>query len=380
MKRTHMYSFMASVVVLGAADVLNEAEVSASEATSPAAPAKEGEKAPEFKPGFVPAAEIFAQYTNNLAGGEDLVHGFELSRMSFGARGKFTPQLGGGLMLEAARYGSYSVSIPTYSLDTDGQLVMTEGEEILFDRGNNRLTMFVKRAVLEYDDTKQTGLKLSFGMTTSAWPIYEENIWGLRYIAGAYTDIWRQGHTVDIGATLNGTHLGGLLDYQLSVVNAEGPRKSNTDNRLQYQARVTVAPLASNADFKGLKLAGYFDYGLLDYEGHYRMSSFASASFESALITAYAGLYRVDYHEVISGGFSGILAMSPIKGTKIFARFDTFDPDWETETDASQLIIAGVAHDFTKGFSASLDTQLTMYEDSTQDLSKVVSIHTRLAF
>ena len=349
-----------------------------------AEPPKTEEKQPDFKPGFVPAAEIFAQYTNNLdygsASGDEVIHGFELSRMSFGARGKFTPQLGGGLMLEAARYGTYSVSVPTYSLDDSGQLVMTEGTPILWDRGNNRLTMFVKRAALEYDDTKNSGLKLTFGMTTSAWPIYEENIWGLRYVAGAYTDIWRSGHTVDLGVSLNGNHFGGLLDYQLSIMNAEGPRKANVDNRLQYQARVTVAPLASNPDLKGLKLAGYFDYGLLDAEGHYRMSTFGSASFESSLITAYAGFYRLDYHEVISGGFSGILSLMPVKATRIFARFDTYDPDWETALDGQQLIIAGVAYDLTKGLNVALDTQLTMYENTDLELSKMLALHTRLAF
>lgn len=335
---------------------------------------------PAFTPSIVPMGEIFAEYSHNLGSGEERIHGFELSRTSIGARARFTPKISGSIVLEGGRFGAYSVTVPTYTLDENGELVVGDGTTYVYDRGNNRIQMFVKRAALEFDNVLDSGLKVQAGMITSAFPLYEELIWGYRFVAGAYTDYWRQGHTVDVGMSLAGKPLGGLLDFQLSIVDGEGPRKPNDDQRLQYQARVAVAPLAQNPTLKGLKFAGYFDYGLLDEEGHYRMSSFATASFEHPMVTVYTGLYRIDYHEVISTGFSGVLSVNPMQNAHVFLRLDLHDASEAVENDGASLIIAGVGYDLSKTVQLALDAQLNTYEDTTRPMDKSLALHTRLAF
>lgn len=377
MRALCMTSFLGMALSAGVA-YGEEPAAGAHDAAHDAAPA--AAKPAPFTPSIVPMGEIFAEYSHNLGSGEERIHGFELSRTSVGARARFTPKISGSIMLEGARFGAYSVTVPTYTLDENGELVVGDGTTYVYDRGNNRIQMFVKRAALEFDNVLDSGLKVQAGMITSAFPLYEELIWGYRFVAGAYTDYWRMGHTVDVGMSLAGKPLGGLLDFQLSIVDGEGPRKPNDDQRLQYQARVSVAPLAQNPTLKGLKFAGYFDYGLLDEEGHYRMSSFAAASFEHPMITVYTGLYRIDYHEVVSAGFSSVLSVNPMKNAHVFLRLDLHDYNQEVENDAASLIIAGIGYDLSKTVQLALDAQINTYEDTTRPMDKSLGLHTRLAF
>lgn len=175
-----------------------------------------------FKLQFKPILTVYANYHAGLgsANGES---GFALDRSYIGLEAQVTERLSGKVVLDVG---------PTN----------VEGSDL------ERVT-YVKNAMLAWE---AGNFMLDFGLISTAQFKVQESYWQHRYIWKSFQDEYKFGSSADMGI-LGRYHFAEWLSADLTIINGEGYKKLNGDNKYRYAAGITAHPT------KGLTLRGYYD-------------------------------------------------------------------------------------------------------------------------
>ena len=98
--------------------------------------------------------------------------------------------------------------------------------------------LFIKKVYLQAKLDK--ALVLRVGSTDTAWVPYVEGIYGHRYIENELLDEYKLGTSADWGVTAAGELAGGLISYQVGVVNGAGYRNVQVSNSVDLDGRLSV--------------------------------------------------------------------------------------------------------------------------------------------
>lgn len=217
---------------------------------------------------------------------------------------------------------------------------------------------------------------LRAGMMQTPYIEFEDNVWKYRVLGTSGIEFFRGMPSADLGAGLRGTHLEGILDWSVAVLNGEGyskPEKPANLRDAKYKAiggRLTVTPFKTgdNEALKGLKLTGFYQYeftrGAVTADGVEPLAAsrlMALASYERPLgtIAIGYGAFSDDAEPVAPATSTSSIGSNLITAfgflnlpynLRLLARFDSFDANTsksvaEDPTAGSRTrTIAGVAY------------------------------------
>ena len=97
---------------------------------------------------------------------------------------------------------------------------------------------FVKKAYLQAK--LDPALIVRVGSTETAWVPYVEGIYGHRYVENELLDEYKLGTSADWGVTASGELAGGLISYQVGVVNGGGFRNVAVTKSVDLDGRLSV--------------------------------------------------------------------------------------------------------------------------------------------
>lgn len=210
---------------------------------------------------------------------------------------------------------------------------LLEGNDGAVD-GKGRHGVFVKLANLEWKNILPEQ-SLVFGMIgTPTWAL-SEKVWGYRSVEKTIADMRGLGGASDIGVALKGKFGSeGMFGYTAMVSNGNGQKPENNKTR-KYYGSFTVKPI------KSVIVEAYADYesGLLNKQKNDKKSITTLKGFAAYQVDQFTvGLEAfqqtqkkfTDTTDVIPFGFT-LFAWAPIMKDKlkVFARFDTYNPDTE---------------------------------------------------
>lgn len=277
---------------------------------------------PIVKPGGV----LFAHYGYDLTDGADGANEFAVDRVYVRADVQITKQLGTRVTLDADRFKDSS-------LDT-------------------KYRVFVKHAYLEVKDILP-GIRLRAGMIDTPYTPYYDAFWGNRYITEAFAKNAKLLETADLGIGAWGDHAGGLVNWNLSLINGEGYGKLEVDAGKAVQARVTVDPLAKGGKFS-LPITGFASHSTHVATDSSTLTWAGATGFKSPYVLAWAEVVGVSEGDVSGLGYSATLNPKVPKVLGVVVRYDQFDPDADSTDDANTLLIGGVTRDWAEKVSTAI--------------------------
>ncbi|MGQ9560226.1 MAG: hypothetical protein ACUVWA_06910 [Candidatus Oleimicrobiaceae bacterium] len=224
-----------------------------------------------------------------------------------------------------------------------------------------KITPFVKHAFLQWGALVPKHDLFVGLIETNAFKNSEE-LWGYRSIEKTIMDLNKISSSADLGAAIKGDLFGGLVHHWLAVYNGSGYGSSEVDRFKKVGYAVWLTPLP------GLIIEGYADYENLAKREPQTAAELSSAkdyvlasSYHTVKAFAGYGDQRFSIgtevfrrtnrasgmaNVVLEGdkvktftpadvqrfGFSAFAsAITPIRGLKIFARYDFFDPNAQSE-------------------------------------------------
>ncbi len=182
---------------------------------------QEGEKK-SFKLTGKPIVTIFGNYSTGLGSAND-VSGFALERCYLGYQFSVLDNLGGKVIFDI---GSTKVS----------------GSDL-------ERVAYVKNAMLTWTPGKFT---FNFGLIGLEQFDVQEKFWGYRYIWKSFQDEYKFNSSADLGIVAK-YQFTEWLGADVTLINGEGYKKLNKDNRYRYGFGITLKPL------KPLTLRAYYD-------------------------------------------------------------------------------------------------------------------------
>ena len=110
--------------------------------------------------------------------------------------------------------------------------------------------LFIKKAYVQA--RLDRALVVRVGASETAWVPYVEGIYGHRYVENQFLDEYKLGTSADWGVTASGELAGGLISYQVGLVNGAGYRNVQVSNSVDIDGRLSV-------QYKGLfgAIGGY---------------------------------------------------------------------------------------------------------------------------
>ena len=115
------------------------------------------------------------------------------------------------------------------------------------------MNVFLKYAYIEGNFMPE--LQLRLGLSHTPWIDYEQSLWGHRYVSKVASDHFKFDDSSDYGVGLKGKVADGLIHYWATAINGGGYSNPNKTEGIDYNARVTVAPI------EGLHVSGQYRYG-----------------------------------------------------------------------------------------------------------------------
>ncbi|MFN7143980.1 MAG: hypothetical protein ACK4YP_09405 [Myxococcota bacterium] len=315
-------------------------------------------EAPKF-PVVKPSGVIFARYGYDLTDGADGYNEFSLDRVYLRTDVQINKTFGARVTLDADR-------MKPFELGT--------GEEVTYD---TKYRVFVKHAYLEAKDLGP--LKVRAGMVATPYTGFYDDLWGNRYITEAFSKNAGVLETADLGVQLVGKHAGGLVDWNVSVLNGEGYGKLEVDAGKAVQARLTVDPLAKLED-RDLPLTGFASYSGHPSTGVPTFVWGGAAGFQMPRLFVWAEVLGEIEGATQGFGYSATLSPRLPRYAGIIARYDHWDPDTATAGDGENLLIAGLEKDFLEKVSVAV-TYEREWVDSTPDVpAHGVVVHAQAGF
>ena len=252
--------------------------------------------------------QVFGNFNTGF-GAENDVRGFELERSYLG----YEYNLGNGLSIKSV-------------------LDMGKSSDV---SDNNRLA-YVKNAMITW---KKDNFTFNGGLISNTQFNFQEKFWGYRYIMKDFQDMYKFGHSADLGISAS-YKFNDFISADAIIVNGEGYKKLQKKDGLNYGMGVTLTPL------KGLsvRLYGSVNEGADDSQKN--TTNFAA-------FVGYKGdgfSVGAEYNAMKNASFAdgadqyGISLFSTLKlrgKTEIFARFDDLcsEDDWNIAKDEQVAVL-----------------------------------------
>jgi hypothetical protein len=180
--------------------------------------------------------------------------------------------------------------------------------------------LYIKKAYLQAK--LDPALVIRAGASETAWVPYMENIYGHRYVENVLIDEYKLGNSADWGINASGDLAGGLISYQVGVVNGAGYRSVQVSNSVDLDGRLSV-------QYKGFfgAIGGYSGKLGKDTEGtviaHTANRIDGALGYKSDLFTVGGEYtYAKDFATVTTAAFE-----DKNEGWSVFANYN-FLPKW----------------------------------------------------
>ena len=279
--------------------------------------------------------QVFGNFNTGF-GAENDVRGFELERSYLG----YEYNLGNGLSVKSV-------------LDIGKSSDVSD---------NNRLA-YVKNAMITW---KKDNFTFNGGLISNTQFNFQEKFWGYRYIMKDFQNMYKFGHSADLGISAS-YKFNDFISADAIIVNGEGYKKLQKKDGLNYGAGVTLTPV------KGLsvRLYGSVNEGADDYQEN--ITNFAA-------FVGYKGdgfSVGAEYNAMKNASFAdgadqfGYSVFSTIKlsgKTEIFARFDDLcsEDDWNIAKD-EQVAVLGAQFKLGKYVKLAPNFRMSMPKASGAD-------------
>ena len=279
--------------------------------------------------------QVFGNFNTGF-GAENDVRGFELERSYLG----YEYNLGNGLSVKSV-------------------LDMGKSSDV---SDNNRLA-YVKNAMITW---KKDNFTFNGGLISNTQFNFQEKFWGYRYIMKDFQDMYKFGHSADLGISAS-YKFNDFISADAIIVNGEGYKKLQKKDGLNYGMGVTLTPL------KGLsvRLYGSVNEGADDYqENTTNFAAFVGYKGDGFSVGA-------EYNAMKNASFAdgadqyGISVFSTLKlsgKTEIFARFDDLcsENDWNIAKD-EQVAVLGAQFKLGKYVKLAPNLRMSMPKASGAD-------------
>lgn len=280
-------------------------------------------------------------------------YGYSFGRAHLGFQYKFNDKWRSKIIIDRGRATSVGHITVT---DTDGNTLSVENSAT----EGAYYTMFLKFASLEWQPNAQ--LTLEGGAILQNHYIPQERLWGLRYVAQTFQDLYWKIPSSDLGFKAQ-YQLSEIITVDAALTNGEGPRKLQDNlGKVKIAGGITLKPTE--------QIQARIFY-------HNRQSSYTGETTEQ-LYAVFAGykpnaklriggefnyMTNLDYTKGLdSYGFSLYSAYNVSTKTALFARYDRLLYDlpnhWTSSTkNEGHAIIAGISHSPIAGVNLSLNYQ-----------------------
>lgn len=320
---------------------------------------KSGDSAEKPAVTVKPGAMIFAHYGYMLGEAANSYNEFAIDRAYFTLNATMGKYFGAKLTLDVDRMKPVETDTGEFTYDT-------------------KYRAFLKHAYLEYKLPVE-GMAIRAGMVDTPYGPFYDAFWQHRFITDSPAAGRKLVSTADLGVSLMGEHNGGLIGYQVGILNGEGYSKPEVDAGKAVQVRVTIDPMARPEGY-ALPITGFFSYS-------------GSPTDELPVIT-YAGAvgFKMQYFW-FWGDYMGqskgeantsLLSITAIprvpKVANLVIRYERFDPETDTENDGSDRLIAGVSREFFEKVMLAATYETDMPEADGTDPTSGLFLHMQAGF
>ena len=279
--------------------------------------------------------QVFGNFNTGF-GAENDVRGFELERSYLG----YEYNLGNGLSVKSV-------------------LDMGKSSDV---SDNNRLA-YVKNAMITW---KKDNFTFNGGLISNTQFNFQEKFWGYRYIMKDFQDMYKFGHSADLGISAS-YKFNDFISADAIIVNGEGYKKLQKKDGLNYGMGVTLTPV------KGLSVRLYGSVNESADDSQKNTTNFAA-------FVGYKGngfSVGAEYNAMKNASFAdgadqyGISVFSTLKlsgKTEIFARFDDLcsEDDWNIAKD-EQVAVLGAQFKLGKYVKLAPNLRMSMPKASGAD-------------
>ena len=241
---------------------------------------------------------------------------------------------------------------------------------------DKKLELFLKYAYLQVKASDE--IKLRFGSAGTPQVGFSDKFWGQRWLAKSFTDQEKILSSADLGIFALGSHADGLFSWSTAIINGEGYGNPESDTDKAAQVRLTVDPL--NGDIK-LPISIFASRDVFTHEDIDPTTTMvASVGLAHEYVNVW-GEYVTDTAGELGGaGVSTNVIVKVPDLLNVVARYDMWDPDKNTETDAHATTRAGITKDFAKKISAGLMYEQTQEEADMENPSKGLFLRMQAGF
>ena len=279
--------------------------------------------------------QVFGNFNTGF-GAENDVRGFELERSYLG----YEYNLGNGLSVKSV-------------------LDMGKSSDV---SDNNRLA-YVKNAMITW---RKDNLTLNGGLISNTQFNFQEKFWGYRYIMKDFQDMYKFGHSADLGISAS-YKFNDFISADAIIVNGEGYKKLQKKDGLNYGAGVTLTPV------KGLsvRLYGSVNEGADDYqENTTNFAAFVGYKGDGFSVGAeYNAMKNASFADGADQHGYSVFSTVKLSGkTEIFARFDDLcsEDDWNIAKD-EQVAVLGAQFKLGKYVKLAPNLRMSMPKASGAD-------------
>ena len=235
--------------------------------------------------------------------------------------------------------------------------------------------------------------KFRFGLQPTPYIDFQNKLWGRRYLAKTVGDMNKFLTSSDPGIS---AHIalgenGKIGSLALGVFNGTSYSDLGELNKQKdYNLFAQIKPLINSEDLKKSAIVAQYYKGTQNVA--FDDTTKVAGDYKNDIISvgallAYRGLLYVgadlNWHTEGQGAgndemkesgasFHGTLYLSELvdgssalRTLNLFSRYDTFDPNTNTDDDVEKLLIVGVECSPTKGFKASVNIRSTSFDDDS---------------
>lgn len=304
----------------------------------------------DFKPGVKMKGRLYLHLTGDLSDSPKLERdGFSLERVYLTAIGNITE-----------------------NVSTKATLNVNPG-------ANKYKSMYVKYGYATY---KVAGgaLKMSVGQQATPWVGFVEKAWQYRAIQKVLPDRAKVLSSADLGLGMSGKLPAQMGEIVVQVINGPGYKNKNGNEENNFQkdiaGRLTVKPMPSSDALQGLAISVGAENQNAEGEDDLAVSgllhfkhSFLSLGVE---VLNVLGKATTDKFGVSGFGDIGLTMVEPLKNLGFLFRYDTCDPDKNSDNDGTNMLIVGPRYKIAKGHTLALIYEKDGYEDASVDPTKFV--------
>jgi hypothetical protein len=301
-------------------------------------------------PASKPIAEIFTDFHVNLVKGSTNTTGFNLNRAFFG----------------------YDFAIDKNFFAV---LILNVGSPDELSQGSKaRRYAFFREASMNYANDK---LNITMGMIKTRTFIFQQNWWGMRYLAKPFQDLNGYGTDSDLGVSVD-YKFSDIIEADLSLLNGEGGGNLQLDNDLKSSGGLTITPsetVTIRLYSDVMKNKNVWQNTSIFFAGYKSKKFFLGAEFNYK-----TNLDTINGHNDWGVSASGGVNLS--EKTLLFSRFDLArsvvphgEPvNWNYRNDGLFLIM-GVQYSISKAVRIAIDYQSKLPDDSSKSNAHLIYLN-----